>query len=208
MVLTKHSFKILEALALPILMIDRDYRVIGANSAACRLFCLSAQDIVGKQCFKLAHQLDMPCWQGGIGCPAKTAFELREQTRVIHEHRHTGKTIFEEVTASPVFDDHGEVEFIVEELHNVTELVQSKEIVGHLRKDIRTLQGLLPICSRCKDIRDEEGYWNQIETYISDHAEVQFSHTLCEKCSEELYGHEKWFSKKMKKKRENRDEKI
>jgi PAS domain S-box-containing protein len=200
----KHSFKILEALALPVLVIDRDYRVMGANRAACRLFCLSTEDIVGRQCFKIAHQLDRPCWHEGTGCPAKTAFELREQTRVIHEHSHGGKTIFEEVTASPVFDDNGEVEFVVEELNNVTELIQSKEIAGHLRKDIKTLQGLLPICSRCKDIRDEEGYWNQIENYISDHAEVHFSHSLCEKCTEELYGQEKWYIK-MKKKRENRD---
>ena len=205
--LTKHSFKILEALAVPILVIDRDYCIIGANSAACRLFCLPAHDIVGQQCFTITHQLDRPCWHKGTGCPAKTVYELKEQTRIIHEHRYGGKTIFEEVTASPVFDDQGEVEFIVEELHDVTELIQSKEIAGHLRKDIKTLQGLLPICSRCKDIRDEQGYWNQIETYISDHAEVHFSHSLCEKCSEELYGQEKWFLM-MKERRENRDKKT
>jgi PAS domain S-box-containing protein len=200
----KHSIKILEALATPILLIDRNYLIIGANSAACRSFCLSTPNIVGRKCFEITHQLDRPCWHEGTGCPARTALELKEQTRIIHEHIYGGKSVFEEIIASPIFDDNGEADFVVEELNNITELIQSKEIAGHLKKDIKILEGLLPICSNCKDIRDEEGYWNQIESYISSHTEVEFSHSLCEKCSEELYGQEKWYIK-MKKKRESKD---
>lgn len=47
---------------------------------------------------------------------------------------------------------------------------------------IRQLQGLLPICSYCKKIRDEQNYWHQVESYISEHAEVQFSHGICPAC--------------------------
>jgi hypothetical protein len=53
--------------------------------------------------------------------------------------------------------------------------------------EIRTLQGLLPICSSCKRVRDDTGYWNQIETYISAHADVRFSHGLCPECARTLY---------------------
>jgi CheY-like chemotaxis protein len=47
---------------------------------------------------------------------------------------------------------------------------------------INQLQGLLPICSYCKNIRDEENYWHQVENYISVHAEVEFSHSICPAC--------------------------
>ena len=53
---------------------------------------------------------------------------------------------------------------------------------------ISTLRGLLPICAACKKIRDDKGYWNQIEIYISKHTEAEFSHGICPDCAKELYG--------------------
>jgi AmiR/NasT family two-component response regulator len=52
---------------------------------------------------------------------------------------------------------------------------------------VKTLSGLLPICASCKKIRDDDGYWNQLEAYIQDHSEVVFSHGLCPECAKELY---------------------
>ncbi|MBA7684796.1 hypothetical protein ES703_93209 [subsurface metagenome] len=52
---------------------------------------------------------------------------------------------------------------------------------------VSTLSGLLPICANCKRIRDDRGYWHQVEKYLSDHAEVLFSHGLCEDCVKKLY---------------------
>jgi len=52
---------------------------------------------------------------------------------------------------------------------------------------IKQLQGMLPICSVCKKIRDDRGYWNQIESYISEHSEVKFSHGLCPVCAKKFY---------------------
>ena len=52
---------------------------------------------------------------------------------------------------------------------------------------IRTLSGLLPICAKCKKIRDDQGYWNQIETYIHDHSDAKFSHGICPECCKKLY---------------------
>jgi len=53
---------------------------------------------------------------------------------------------------------------------------------------VRTLSGLLPICSSCKKIRDDKGYWNQLETYILDHSEAEFTHGFCPDCMKNLYG--------------------
>ncbi len=52
---------------------------------------------------------------------------------------------------------------------------------------IKTLSGLLPICYSCKQIRDDKGYWNQIETYIHDHSDAQFTHGICPACVAKLY---------------------
>ena len=197
--LTKHSFKILNALATPILVIDRNYNIVGGNNSAYKLFGLSTQKIIDHKCFKITHKLDRPCWQEGTSCPTKTAFELKEQIRVIHKHIYKDKAVFEEISASPILDDKGKVDFIVEEFNDITKLIQSKEISKHLKKDIKTLQGLLPICAKCKNIRDEKGYWSQIESYISNHSDAQFSHGLCDKCSEELYGEKDWYIEMNKK---------
>ncbi len=54
-------------------------------------------------------------------------------------------------------------------------------------KNVKILSGLLPICSSCKNIRDDKGYWNQLECYIKDNSEAEFSHGLCDKCLDLLY---------------------
>ena len=53
--------------------------------------------------------------------------------------------------------------------------------------EVKTLRGLLPICASCKKIRDDKGYWNQIDNYIEKHSEVEFSHGLCPDCAKKLY---------------------
>ena len=52
---------------------------------------------------------------------------------------------------------------------------------------VKALSGLLPICASCKKIRDDKGYWNQIEAYIRDHSEAKFSHSICPECAKKLY---------------------
>jgi hypothetical protein len=52
---------------------------------------------------------------------------------------------------------------------------------------IKTLSGMLPICASCKKIRDDKGYWNQIESYIKHHSEAEFSHSICPECAKILY---------------------
>ncbi len=53
--------------------------------------------------------------------------------------------------------------------------------------EVKTLSGLLPMCSRCKRVRDDEGYWQEVEGYLQTHTEASFSHGLCPTCVRELY---------------------
>ena len=52
---------------------------------------------------------------------------------------------------------------------------------------LRILQGILPICSFCKQIRDDQGYWDKVEVYIGRHSNAQFSHSICPDCMKEHY---------------------
>jgi GAF domain-containing protein len=65
-------------------------------------------------------------------------------------------------------------------------------------KEVRTLQGLIPICAQCKKIRDDKGFWQKVEVYLEGHSNARFTHGLCEECMHKLYGHEKWFKEKDK----------
>ncbi len=59
--------------------------------------------------------------------------------------------------------------------------------------EIRTLQGILPLCSGCKKIRDDKGYWSQLDAYIEANTDTQFSHGMCASCIETLYGKQEWY---------------
>jgi len=62
---------------------------------------------------------------------------------------------------------------------------ENERLIGELREAItriETLSGLLPICAYCKKVRDDQGYWNKIETYISKHSRAEFTHSICPEC--------------------------
>jgi signal transduction histidine kinase len=54
-------------------------------------------------------------------------------------------------------------------------------------EQIKTLRGIIPICSYCKQIRDDKGYWSQVEQYVSEHSEAEFSHGICPRCMREHF---------------------
>jgi PAS domain S-box-containing protein len=67
---------------------------------------------------------------------------------------------------------------------------EREKLIHDLQKalsEIKILKGILPICASCKKIRDDRGYWRQIEAYIRDHSEAEFSHGICPECKEKLY---------------------
>ena len=53
--------------------------------------------------------------------------------------------------------------------------------------EIQQLRGIIPICASCKNIRDDQGYWHQVESYIRDHSQADFTHGICPSCAKKLY---------------------
>jgi len=68
-----------------------------------------------------------------------------------------------------------------------TTAILALRIIEQTETELKVLQGLLPICASCKNIRDNEGNWKQLETYIKQHSEADFSHGMCPHCLQEHY---------------------
>ena len=81
---------------------------------------------------------------------------------------------------------------------NIQKLAYERKVEENLREtnrrltesiaQVRVLRGLLPICAACKKVRDDKGYWQQIEEYVREHSEADFSHCICPDCARKLYG--------------------
>ncbi len=104
------------------------------------------------------------------------------------------------ITVDPIFNSVGEIISAVHITRDITQriLIQNeREILVKKKKNaltrIKALDGLIPICSTCKKIRDDKGYWNLIESYIESHSDAAFSHGICPDCSDNLYGEEAWY---------------
>jgi PAS domain S-box-containing protein len=106
-------------------------------------------------------------------------------------------------TAKPILDQKGEVETVICTSKNITkrklaeiELEKKHHKLLKATEEIKALSGLLPICASCKKIRDDKGYWSQIESYISKHSDIAFSHGICPECLEKMYGNKEWYQKR------------
>jgi len=85
-------------------------------------------------------------------------------------------------------------ENLIVTFNDITERKRAEEerdkLVAELQKalsEVKTLRGILPICSHCKKIRNDEGYWDQIESYIGERSDAEFSHGICQECAEKYY---------------------
>jgi hypothetical protein len=82
----------------------------------------------------------------------------------------------------------GEIYSHEKNIENYTNnLLKEKEKTELALAEIKQLKGMLPICSNCKKIRDDKGYWNHLELYIEEHADASLSHGICPECIKKLY---------------------
>lgn len=183
--------KTIESLGHPFYVIDvNDYFVIMANSA-------SGFDLLSgeKTCYALTHRQDKPCSSTGCLCPLEMVKEAKKPVTVEHTHYDKdGNLMFMEIHGYPIVDDTGKVIQMIEYVLDITERKKFEEERGKLIVElqdalakVKLLSGMLPICSYCKKIRDDKGYWKQIEAYITEHSDALFSHGLCPECAKKHY---------------------
>jgi len=109
-------------------------------------------------------------------------------------YRKDGSEFWVELNIVPLTDDEGRVTHWVSIERDISERKRAEEereqLICELKEalaKVKTLSGLLPICASCKKIRDDKGYWNQIEAFISSNSDAAFSHGLCPECFQKLY---------------------
>ena len=108
--------------------------------------------------------------------------------------RSDGKQIIVEVSASNVTSSSGQIVGRMGSFVDITKRkhveIDRDKLIKKLEdslEKIKTLRGLIPICAACKKIRDDRGFWHQVETYIKDHSAAEFTHSICPDCWQELY---------------------
>ena len=80
----------------------------------------------------------------------------------------------------------------------VTKPFRSAELLARIKTqvEVKILRGLLPMCSKCKKIRSDKGFWKEVDSYLEEHSLVTFTHGLCPDCLDTLYGEKEWYKKK------------
>ena len=181
-------------------IIDLDSIILRSNRTVEKYFQLRVQEAIGLKCCKLFHGTDHPV----DACPLPKMLRTKKRESAEVEIQE-GRWML--ITVDPIFNDAGEIISAVHITRDITQriLIQNeREILVRELKEalarIKTLGGLIPICSICKKIRDDKGYWNLIESYIESHSDAAFSHGICPECSDSLYGEEDWYIDMKKKK--------
>ena len=171
-----------------IFIIDVDGKFIDVNRTAHERLGYTRQELLALHVSRLDH----PDFAAKVGTRIE---QLQQQDHLIFESAHLkkdGMIMPVEINAQIIdYDGRKAVFSIVRDITERKLAEQEREkLIGELQKalaEIRTLHGILPICASCKKIRDDSGAWHQIESYIRDHSDAEFSHGLCTDCAKKLY---------------------
>jgi len=193
--------------AVAIFAIDREHRVIHWNTACEELTGIRAKDILHtRDHWKAFYDHERPCLSDLIvdndSSKMSDLYTVCGPSVLISRGLHAERwfpqvgggmryIIFD---AAPIYHHDGELLGAVETLQDISKLKQMEEETKRLNVELtdamnqlKTLRGLIPICAACKKIRDDKGYWNQIETYVEEHSEAVFSHGLCPECFRQYF---------------------
>ena len=106
-----------------------------------------------------------------------------------------GAPLWGSLTVERIEDSTGQTLFVLVMVEDISERRRAAEererMIDELKEalaNVKTLRGLIPICASCKKIRDDKGFWSQVEVYVRDRSEAEFSHGICPDCMKRLYG--------------------
>lgn len=186
----KYLDNIINNIGDPVFVKDEECRLILVNDAFCTLFELERDNIIGKTLANKVPTDEMESFVSIDKHVLKTGQENMNEESLTLSGKQT-KTIY---TRKTRFVDNNDNKYLIGVIRDVSEHKKTAEqrdkLINELQKtlaEVKTLRGCLPICSNCKNIRDDKGYWNQIESYIQKHSETEFTHSICPDCAKELY---------------------
>ncbi len=193
---------LVEGVQTAIVVHDGSGEIVLSNQTARKLLEPLATDIDGRQ-------LSDPTWrffdEDGIEMPVEEypVSRILETKEAIDglllslRELNGSEMLWLLVNGIPIIDKNGHLSKVIVSFVDITQRKRIEEerekAIIELREaleDIKTLHGIIPICAHCKKIRDDEGYWHQVEVYVRDHSDAEFSHSLCAECMKELYPEE------------------
>ena len=189
-----------------IMLVDQDRRVINVSDAILQFAGKGVEEIIGQrpgEVLRCIHHLDNPkgCGYGsecGV-CLVRNTVQDTLDTGTSHSKVEAKLSLAGELPeertlllSTAMIEVSGKkaivfIEDITDRKQTEKALLREKERLQDSLAKINKLSGLLPICASCKKIRDDKGYWSQIEFYIRDHSEAEFSHGICPECAKKLY---------------------
>lgn len=174
--------ELVESISEGFLAYDRQYRLMFMNGAAERTIRCSRAELTGKP---ISGQF-----------PATLGPDVEQLLRSVMSDRRPGSfecfyEPWQRWFAINVYPFREGISVLFRDISERKHDQQERErLIGELQQSfikVRTLRGLIPICASCKKIRDDQGYWRQLEVYIRDHSEADFSHGLCPECAEQYF---------------------
>jgi signal transduction histidine kinase len=178
---------IIAAIGDGIRILTPDFKILYENKAHRDLL----GDHSGEYCYQAYQGRDSVCEH----CPVDISFldggihTMERSVPTEHGQRYI------EITSSLLKDGEGRVIAGIEVVRDVTERklleAEREKLITDLREamaKIRTLKGLIPVCAWCRKARDDKGYWEELEHYIRDHTDADFTHGICPECLEKVTG--------------------
>ncbi len=177
---------------IPICITSNDYEIILANSSYYKLFGVPERTGDRVKCYE--HRPGQVCRTEA--CPVEKissgSTDLYTCESIKAEPGKPTRTFI--VTATPYRDRVGRPVGIIETFQDITarkELEDERErLISKLNSalsEVKKLSGFLPICAKCKKVRDDKGFWKEVESYVSEHSEAEFSHSICPECASRYY---------------------
>jgi PAS domain S-box-containing protein len=183
----------LRSIADAVIATDERGRITFMNAVAQALTGEDASDAVGRELGVVFLASD-PLRSQPVQNPALEVIQSGEATapqRDLTLVARGGKLRSIDGSCAPIRDEHGHVVGGILVFRDVSERkkheVEREKLIAELQQalaNVRTLRGLLPICAWCKQIRDDEGYWQTVEAYIQTHSDAEFTHGICPECFE------------------------
>ena len=177
----------------PLISLDQDLRVVTVSRSFYEFFKVKPEETVGQLIYDLGNkQWNIKKLRELLEkiLPQKTSFDNYE---VAHDFASIGRRTML-LNARQIEQAMGKKRIILLAIEDITERKRAEEqkdsLVSDLQKalsEVKTLRGFLPICANCKNIRNDKGYWEQIENYIHDRSDAEFSHSICPECAKKLY---------------------
>lgn len=157
--------------------------ILEANLTAARLLCLDRNALPGQPFTRFIHREDQDSYYRYCRLLRESNGPQRCELRMLNNH----STLFWVLLESSLTRNDGGITVWRAVMTDISALKKAAEALQLAFDQIKTLRGIVPICMKCKKIRDDQGFWSQVEVYVTSHSEAEFSHGLCPECVKVLY---------------------